>query len=89
VHRTFKTPVAATLVVLCCMIVGTAVLPLVSLAQLTSLLVLTIFTLVNASLIVIKRRGGAHPGYITVPTAVPYLGVLLCTGTIAFQILNW
>ena len=50
---------------------------------------LTIFTLVNASLIAIKRRGGEHLGYITVPRAVPYLGVLLCTGTIAFQVLNW
>ena len=89
VNQRFKTPVAATLLVLSAMIVGTAVLPLVSLAQLTSLLVLTIFTLVNASLIAIKRRGGEHLGYITVPRAVPYLGVLLCTGTIAFQVLNW
>ena len=60
VNQRFKTPVAATLLVLSAMIVGTAVLPLVSLAQLTSLLVLTIFTLVNASLIAIKRRGGEH-----------------------------
>lgn len=89
VHRTFKTPVAATLLVLSAMILGTALLPLVSLAQLTSLLVLTIFTLVNASLIAIKRRGGEHGGYITVPAAVPYLGVVLSAGTIAFQLLNW
>ena len=88
VHRTFKTPVAATLLVLSAMILGTALLPLVSLAQLTSLLVLTIFTLVNASLIAIKRRGGEHGGYITVPAAVPYLGALLSAGTIAFQLLN-
>ncbi len=89
VNRTFKTPVTATLLVLAAMIVGTAVLPLVSLAQLTSLLVLTIFTLVNAALIAIKRRGGAHSGYVTVPTAIPYLGVILCVGTVAFQVLNW
>ena len=89
VHRTFRTPVAATLVVLSGMILGTAVLPLVSLAQATSLLVLIIFTLVNASLIAIKRRGGEHGGYITVPTVIPYLGVALCVGTVAFQALNW
>ena len=89
VHTTFKTPVTATLLVVAVMIFATLALPLVSLAQLTSLLVLTIFTLVNASLIAIKRRGGEHLGYITVPRAVPYLGVLLCTGTIAFQVLNW
>ena len=88
VHPTFKTPVVATLLVVAAMIIATLALPLVSLAQLTSLLVLTIFTLVNASLIVIKRRGGSHPGYITVPVAIPYLGVALCVGTLAVQVIN-
>ena len=88
VHGTFQTPVTATLVVLAAMIVATVLLPLVSLAQLTSLLVLTIFTLVNASLIVIKRRGDAHSGYIVVPMVIPYLGVTLCLGTIVFQLLT-
>lgn len=89
VHKKNKTPVTATLVVLGIMIVGTVLLPLVSLAQLTSLLVLSIFTLVNASLIVIKRRGDKHQGYISVPSIVPYTGVVLCVGTIAYQLFNW
>lgn len=89
VHRSFQTPVTATLVVLAVMIAGTLLLPLVSLAQLTSLLVLTIFTLVNAALIVIKRRHREHGGFIDVPVAIPYLGVALCLGTIGFQLLNW
>jgi APA family basic amino acid/polyamine antiporter len=89
IHGGFKTPVRATLAVLGAMIVGTTLLPLVSLAQLTSLLVLIIFALVNASLIVIKRRGGDHPGYITIPVAVPYLGVIACVATVAFQLVNW
>jgi amino acid transporter len=88
VHGTFKTPVIATLAVVAAMIIATALLPLVSLAQLTSLLVLTIFTLVNASLIVIKRRGEAHQGYIVVPRVIPYLGVVLCVGTIVVQLLH-
>ena len=88
VHPTFKTPVPATLLMVAAMIIATLALPLVSLAQLTSLLVLTIFTLVNASLIVIKRRGGTHPGYITVPSAIPYLGVALCMGTLIVQVFN-
>jgi hypothetical protein len=74
-------------VVVAAMVVATALLPLVSLAQLTSLLVLTIFTLVNASLIVIKRRGEAHQGYISVPQVIPYLGVALCLGTLGLQLL--
>ena len=89
VHRSFQTPVTATLVVIATMIAATAALPLVSLARLTSLLVLIIFTLVNASLIVIKRRHRDHGGYIDVPAAVPYLGVALCLGTIVLQAFTW
>ena len=89
VHRAYQTPVTATLVVLAAMIAGTVLLPLVSLAQLTSLLVLIIFTLVNASLIAIKRRHRDHEGYIKVPTAVPYAGVALCLGTLVLQAFNW
>lgn len=90
VHKKHKTPVKATLIVLVAMIIGTILLPLVSLAQLTSLLVLSIFTLVNASLIIIKwRDGNKHQGYISVPAIVPYIGVALCVGTIIYQLLNW
>lgn len=89
VHGAFQTPVTATLVIVAAMILGTVALPLVALAQLTSLLVLTIFTLVNVSLIVIKRRHRAHGGFINVPVAVPYLGAVLCLGTIVFQMFNW
>ena len=88
VHRSFQTPAIATFVVVGIMIVGTLVLPLVSLAQLTSLLVLIIFALVNAALIVIKRRHRDHGGYIDVPAAIPYLGVVLCIGTTVFHLIN-
>lgn len=89
VHATRKVPVTATLVVLGCMMAGTVLLPLVSLAQLTSLLVLSIFTLVNVSLIVIKRRGDKHKGAIMVPIVVPMIGTVLCLGTIAYQVYAW
>lgn len=88
VHGAYQTPVTATLVVLTAMIAGTVLLPLVSLARLTSLLVLIIFTLVNAALIVIKRRHREHGGYIDVPTVIPYLGVALCLGNLVFQAFN-
>lgn len=86
VHRSYQTPMTATVAVLAVMIAAAAVLPLVSLAQLTSLLVLIIFTLVNAALILIKRRHRTHSGYIDVPAAVPYIGVVLCLGTLIFQV---
>ena len=89
VHRSFQTPVTATVAVLATMIAATVALPLVSLARLTSLLVLIIFTLVNAALIVIKRRQRDHEGYISVPAAIPYIGVALCLGNLVLQAFNW
>lgn len=89
VHKTFRTPVRSTLVVLAAMIAATVALPLVSLARLTSLLVLIIFTLVNAALIVIKRRHPEHGGFIDVPAPIPYLGVALCLGTLVLQAFHW
>lgn len=88
VHGGYQTPVRATLLVLCAMIAATLLLPLVSLAQVTSLLILSVFTLVNASLIVIKRRGDVHQGYVVVPSVVPYLGVALCAGTIVVELIG-
>lgn len=89
VHKKYKTPFTATIVVIVSMILGTLLLPLVSLAQITSLLVLSIFTLVNISLILIKRRAPKHNGFITVPSFVPYIGALLCISTILYQIYSW
>ena len=79
----------ATLVVLALMIAATLLLPLVSLAQLTSLLVLSIFMLVNLSLLIIKRRTPKHQGYVTVPRWIPWAGAISCSGTIAYQLVNW
>lgn len=89
VHKKHKTPTSATLIVIGLMVAGTVLLPLVSLAQLTSLLVLSIFTLVNVALIVIKRRAPRHPGFISVPSIVPYVGTALCLGTISYQLFTW
>ncbi len=89
VHSKSQTPVRATLLVLAVMVLGTLLLPLISLAQVTSLLVLSIFTMVNIALLFIKRRNEQHQGYITVPTFVPYLGALLCLSMICYQLYSW
>lgn len=88
VNRKTKTPVVATVLVVSIMILATILLPLVSLAKLTSLLVLSIFTLVNASLFQIKRKHKKHDGYITVPIFVPVMGALSAVGLILYQIVN-
>lgn len=83
-----KTPVLATVVVVVLMLFSTLLLPLVSLAQLTSFLVLIIFTLVNVSLIVIKRK---HPQPVSVrrvPLLVPLLGALSSAGITGYQLLS-
>lgn len=81
-----KTPILATTVVVGLMAIGVAFLPLVSLARLTSLIVLSIFALVNASLVLIKRRHKHHDGAITVPSWVPYLGALSASLVIIYEL---
>ncbi|MDQ5886144.1 MAG: amino acid permease [Patescibacteria group bacterium] len=88
VNKKTKTPIIATALIVGLMIVATVLLPLVSLAKVTSLLVLSIFTLVNASLFVIKRRQKKHEGYITVPIAIPALGVATSGGLIFYQLIQ-
>jgi len=88
VNKTTKTPIFATAVIVGLMIIATILLPLVSLAKITSLLVLSIFTLVNASLFVIKRRQKNHEGYITVPLAIPALGVVTSGSLIFYQLIQ-
>ncbi len=89
VHGRFQTPTTATLTVVILMMVGTLLLPLVSLAQITSLLILSIFAAVNASLIVIKRKQPIHQGYISVPKLIPYAGFIMCLSLIGYQLYSW
>ncbi len=83
-----KTPITATVLVVGLMIAATIVLPLVSLAKTTSLLILSIFTLVNAALYKIKRHHKKHDGYISVPLAIPALGAISSTSLIIYQIVH-
>lgn len=87
VGKRSKTPVPATLLVVGLMAIATVLLPLVSLARLTSLIILVIFGLVNTALIVIKKRHPNHKGLVSVPLIIPYLGALSCMLIILFEIL--
>lgn len=82
-----RTPVVATLLVVGLMILAVVALPLISLARLTSLIVLLIFALVNIALITIKNRHPNHKGVITVPKIVPYLGAISCSLVVLYEIL--
>jgi len=85
-----STPVIATLTVAGLMILGTILLPLISLAQVTSYLALSIFFLVNVSLVVIKRRKNSDDTSDTkilqVPVVLPILGAFTALAMLAYQI---
>ena len=72
-----KTPVYATLLVGVTALVFALLFDIVSLASLTSLLVLIVFTLINISLIRIKNIKPVPDGVIQIPVWVPYAGIVL------------
>lgn len=74
-HKRFGTPVLATLLVGALVILGALVLPVATLAETTSTILLAVFVLVNAALIGLKRR--APQASFRVPMAVPVAGLLL------------
>lgn len=77
-HATRRTPQTAIWVlfgVVSLLIMSGGVKPL---AEATVLLLLVVFTLVNISLIVLKRRAGEPTDGFDVPMLVPILGALVC-----------
>lgn len=74
-HERFGTPVAATLLIAVGVIAGALTLPLSGLARVTSVILLGVFVLVNASLVMLKRREPDAP--FRVSPWVPKLGLTL------------
>jgi len=73
-HPRFGTPVLATVLIGAVVIASAMTLPVARLAEITTLALLVVFVIVNASLIGLKRKGGATP--FDVPVFVPWLGIL-------------
>jgi basic amino acid/polyamine antiporter, APA family len=76
VHPRTHTPVRATLVAGALTIVLVLALPLLSLAKITSAMVLSVFVIINLSLLRIKRLEPAPAGVRSLPMAVPLIGAL-------------
>ncbi len=84
VNARTRTPIIATGTVATIVLILAVAFPLEGLAEWTSLIVLLVFSLVNASLLLLKWRGEAAPeGVVRVPIWVPACGVLTCLGLIA------
>ncbi len=85
VHAITQTPIIATLTVVAIILIFTLLLPLVSLARLTSFITLLIFATINLSLIRIKIRSRLAQKTFTVPLPVPILGLLTSSGLVLYQ----
>lgn len=84
VHPRTRTPINATVLVSAAVLILAIAFPLESLAEATSRLTLVIFALVNAALVMLKRRAEPTPaGCFTVPITVPIAGCLLCLALLA------
>ncbi len=81
------TPVLGTLLIGAATIAAALVLPVSVLAEGSTLALLVVFAIVNASLIGVKHKRGDGDGF-TVPVWMPWLGVLSCVGTLVASLLG-
>ena len=89
VHPTTHTPIIATFAVAAAVILLALTLPIVRLAEMTSYLVLAVFTVVNLSLIRIKLRDPAPTsGQFSVGLWVPVTGAIASLGILIFDLLR-
>lgn len=85
VNQQTKTPALATVLLAGIVLMLTIFIPLKSLAELTSLAILFVFTGVNAALIKLKK--GKQPGHVPdVPILIPVLGATICSVVIGMQV---
>ncbi len=85
VHAYTRTPLLATVTVTMALLALALWFPLVTLAKVTSTLVLVMFAFMNAALLRIKRRAPHPPGVRTVPTWVPAAGLVSSAGFVVAQ----
>ncbi|MGH1354268.1 MAG: APC family permease [Thalassovita sp.] len=83
-HSRLGTPVLATGLLGALVIFAAASLPIASLAEMTSTLLLSVFVLVNLALIAVKRIEPDAP--FRVPTYVPVVGVILAGAALIVSI---
>ncbi len=72
-----QTPIRATLVVMAIVLFLALLWDVATLAQITSVFILMVFTAVNASLVRVKRREGKGDARFVVPLAVPVIGFVI------------
>lgn len=89
VHHRTRTPLIATAIVTAAILAFALFLPLVNLAELTSLITLIIFAIVNLALWRIKRRDPSPADAWLVPRWLPVLGFLISATFAGFQLVDF
>lgn len=89
VNATTRTPLYTTILMTSVMLVLALWLPLVTLAELSSLTTLSVFALVNLSLWRIKGREPQPDGVPNIPRWLSLCGLLFCVLFILFQLWHW
>lgn len=88
VHPKRQTPYVATFFLLL-MVIGLLLLGHIgTLASSTTLLLLTVFTVVNGALVILKLKPNEPTGAFEVPTAIPMAGVLVCGTLVVFRVIH-
>ena len=83
-----RTPLRATCLITAIILCMALWLPMVTLARITSLITLLIFTCVNTALIVIKRRDSRPEGIFVVPMWVPCVAIFINCLMIILELLR-
>lgn len=76
VNARTNTPIRATIMVACTIVIFALLFPIVTLAEFTSFLLLIVFSLVNLALIKIKHKSPQPEGITVYPIWIPYLGFI-------------
>lgn len=85
-HRRFGTPVLGTTLVGLAVILSALLLPVGHLAEASATVLLCVFTLINAALIVLKRKAPDAP--FRIPGAIPWIGMVASLLALAFSLFS-
>lgn len=88
VHPKTSTPINATIFTGLLVFILATAFPLLTLAQSSSFLIFIVFTLVNISLLLIKRKDPHPDGIRTYPIIIPIIAIILNLILLGFQIVS-
>ncbi len=87
INKKTQTPIEATVFATAIVLVLALFFPLMGLAEATSFIILIVFTILNISLIWIKKQENETPKDIKIyPIWLPYLSLMACLGILFFKI---